>query len=135
VEQKTDQRLGASMDGTMIYIRGEEWKELKVGCFFEVEEEPTLDVETNDWIELGHARNTSYVSHLGGPEVFGEKMWTEAKRRGWQHAIDTQVLVMPQAGFGTWWKRICSMLTKLLFGIMPPNIWGGSSAGLWRRHT
>jgi len=92
VEQKTDQRLGASMDGTMIYIRGEEWKELKVGCFFEVEEEPTLDVETNDWIELGHARNTSYISHLGGPEVFGEKMWTEAKRRGWQHAIDTQVV-------------------------------------------
>jgi len=80
------------MNGTMIYIRGEEWKELKVGCFFEVEEEPTLDEETNDWIELGHARDTSYVSHLGGPEVFGEKMWTEAKRWGWQHAIDTKVV-------------------------------------------
>jgi len=92
VESKTDQRLGAAMDGTMIYIRGEEWKELKVGCFFEVVAKPTLDVETKDWIELGHARNTTYVSHLGGPETFGEKMWTEARRRDWQHAVDTQVV-------------------------------------------
>jgi hypothetical protein len=92
VESKTDPRMGASMDGTMIYIRGEEWKELKVGCLFEVEPEPTLDAETKEWIELGHARHTTYVSHLGGPETFGEKMWTEARRRGWQQAVDTQVV-------------------------------------------
>lgn len=92
VESKTDQRVGASMDGTMIYIRGEEWKELKVDCLFEVEPEPTLDAETKEWIELGHARHTTYVSHLGGPETFGEKMWTEARRRGWQQAVDTQVV-------------------------------------------
>ncbi len=92
VEQKTDGRLGAAMDGAMIYIRGEEWKELKVGCFFDVELAPTLDPETMDWIELGHARNTSYVSHLGGPEAFGKKMWTESKRRCWHQAVDTQVV-------------------------------------------
>jgi len=92
VEQKSDSRLGASMDGTMIYIRGEEWKELKVGCLFDVETEPTLDTETGDWVELGHAHHLSYVSHLGGPEAFGEKLWTEAKRRGWQQAADTQVV-------------------------------------------
>ena len=40
----------------------------------------------------GHARKTSYVSYLGGPKEFGQKMWTEAKRRGWQHALDTQVV-------------------------------------------
>jgi hypothetical protein len=89
---KSDQRLGASMDGTMIYIRGEEWKELKVGCFFNVEPVATLDPETKEWIELGHAAHTSYVSHLGGPEVFGQKLWTEAKRRRWHRAIDTQVV-------------------------------------------
>jgi len=92
VEEELGLRLGASMDGTMIYIRGEEWKELKVGCLFEVEQEPTLDKETGDWIDLGHARKTSYVSYLGGPEGFGQKMWTEAKRRGWQRALDTQVV-------------------------------------------
>lgn len=92
VEEKQDVRLGAAMDGAMIYVRGEEWKELKVGCLFEVESEPTLDKETGDWIELGHARKNSYVSYLGGPEEFGKKMWTESKRRGWQHALDTQVV-------------------------------------------
>ena len=92
VEEKLDVRLGAAMDGAMVYIRGEEWKELKVGCLYEVEAEPSLDKETGDWIEVGHARKTSYVSHLGGPEEFGKKMWTEAKRRDWLHALDTQVV-------------------------------------------
>jgi hypothetical protein len=92
VEEQQDVRMGASMDGTMIYIRGEEWKELKVGCIFEVEPEPSLEAETKDWIELGHARKTTYVSYLGGPEEFDQKVWTEAKRRGWPHAIDTQVV-------------------------------------------
>jgi len=92
VEEKTDVRLGAAMDGVMIYIRGEEWKELKVGCLFEVETEPTIDVGTGDWIETGHAHKTSYASHLGGPEEFGQKLWTEAKRRDWLHAVDTQVV-------------------------------------------
>lgn len=92
VESKAMGRLGASMDGTMIYIRGEEWKELKVGCFFDVEAAPTLDPQTMDWNDLAHARNISYVSHLGGPEGFGKKMWCEAKRRRWHQAVDTQVI-------------------------------------------
>ena len=92
VETKADVRLGASMDGTMIYIRGEAWKELKVGCIFEVEPAPTLDPETMDWIDLAHARKVTFVSHLGGPEPFGKKMWTESKRRHWHNAIDTQVV-------------------------------------------
>ena len=92
VETKADVRLGASMDGTMIYIRGEAWKELKVGCIFEVEPAPTLDPETMDWIDLAHARKVTFVSHLGGPEPFGKKMWTELKRRHWHNAIDTQVV-------------------------------------------
>ncbi len=92
LEPNTEQRRGAAMDGTMIYIREEGWKELKVGCFFDVELVPTLDPETKDMIELGHARNTSYVSHLGGPEAFGQKMWTEAQRRHWHRAKDTQVI-------------------------------------------
>ena len=73
VETKSGVRLGASMDGTMIYIRGEDWKELKVGCFFKVEQAPTLDPETMDWIDLAHARELPYVSHLGGPEAFGKE--------------------------------------------------------------
>ena len=89
---KSSERLGASMDGVMIYIRGEEWKELKCGCFFNVVEITTIDPETKEEIEIGHAVNNSYISHLGGPEPFGRKLWAEAKRRNWLAAIDTQVV-------------------------------------------
>lgn len=92
VTKKSDVRLGASMDGCMIYIRGEEWKELKCGCFFEVEWTQVFDPETKELVDMGHATNTSYVSHLGGPEAFGRKLWTEAKRRRWHDAADTQVV-------------------------------------------
>lgn len=90
--EPSDKRLGASMDGCMIYIRGEEWKELKCGCFFEVEPVPTLDPETKEMVEIGHATHTSYISHLGGPEAFGRKLWAEAIRRHWHAAVDTQIV-------------------------------------------
>jgi hypothetical protein len=85
-------RLGASMDGAIIHVRKEGWKELKVGCFFDVELAPTLDAHTLEWDDLAHARNISYVSHLGGPEDFGKKLWKEAKRRKWHESVDTQVV-------------------------------------------
>jgi hypothetical protein len=86
------ERLGVAMDGSMIRIRQEGWKELKVGCVFEVEIRPTRDRETGDMIELPHAVRNSYVAHLGGPEELGEKVWAEARRRGWEQASDTEVL-------------------------------------------
>jgi hypothetical protein len=85
-------RMGVAMDGGMIHIRGEGWKELKVGSVFEVEVIPTLDEETRDVEELGHAVHTSYVAHLGGPEVFGEVVWAEAWRRGWEQAVESAVI-------------------------------------------
>lgn len=92
VTKRKDGRLGASMDGSMIYIRNEGWKELKCGCFFEVEWTKIFEAETKEMVDVGHAMHTSYISHLGGPEAFGQKLWTEAKRRGWHAAIDTQVV-------------------------------------------
>ena len=86
------QRLGVSMDGTMVYIHKEGWKELKVGCCFEIEVYPTRVRDTGDWEELAHATHNQYVAHLGGPEVFGQKLWALAKARGWQKAWDRQVI-------------------------------------------
>ena len=91
-EQREDPRMGVSMDGTMINIRGEGWKELKVGCIFEVDQKPIFDVESKEWDDQAYAKNTTYVSHLGGPEIFGEKMWTEGKRREWDQAVDTEAV-------------------------------------------
>lgn len=91
-EVKAVEQMGAAMDGSMIHIREEGWKELKVGCVFEVEVRPTLDSKTGEMVELGHAVNNSYVAHLGGPEVFGQMLWAEAHRRSWEQAVETEVL-------------------------------------------
>lgn len=85
-------RMGVAMDGSMVYVLGEGWKELKVGCVFDVEVRPTLDRETGDRVELAHAANNSYVAHLGGPEPFGEMVWAEAARRDWERAEETEVV-------------------------------------------
>lgn len=80
-------RMGVAMDGTMMHIRQEGWKELKVGTVFEV----TMVASTSPE-EQSHAVHNSYVSHLGGPKRFGEKMWAEAAQRGWERALDTQAI-------------------------------------------
>ena len=49
----------------MLYIREEGWKELKVGCFFEVEWAWQKDPASQDWIESGRACHNSagYFAH------------------------------------------------------------------------
>lgn len=91
-ETQTRPRMGVAMDGSMLYIRTEGWKELKVGCVFEVQVRPTRDAQTGDMIDLPHAVHNSYRAHLGGPEILGQLAWTEAQRRGWEQARDTQVI-------------------------------------------
>jgi hypothetical protein len=87
-----DKRLGVAMDGWMIHIRGEEWKEVKSGCIFRVEQQEKLDQITQESIDVGKAVDLSYTAFLGGPEGFGQKLWSEAKRRRWTQAADTQAI-------------------------------------------
>jgi hypothetical protein len=91
-EVKAEGRKGVAMDGTMIHIRGEGWKECKVGCVFDVQVQPTRDVETGDLVERARAVHNSYTAYLGGPEPFGKLLWAEAKRRGWEQTPETQAL-------------------------------------------
>jgi hypothetical protein len=88
----SEKRMGVSMDGTMVHILHEGWKELKVGCCFDIDVFPTWDKETQEWEELAHAVNNSYVAHLGRPEPLGELLWTAAKQRGWERAKDRQAI-------------------------------------------
>jgi hypothetical protein len=88
----SDQRMGVALDGAIMAIRGEGWKEVKAAAVFEIAVEPTPDPATGDLMELAHACHTSYVAHLGGPDVAGEMAWTEARRRGWEQAQDSQVI-------------------------------------------
>ena len=42
----SEKRIGVGMDGTMVHIRDEGWKELKVGCSFDIEVYPTWNKAT-----------------------------------------------------------------------------------------
>jgi len=86
------QDLGAAMDGGMVHIREEGWKELKIGCIFAIQQQPTRDPHTGETMDLAHAVANTYVAHLGGPAVFGEALWAEARQRHWMQARETVVL-------------------------------------------
>jgi hypothetical protein len=91
-EARSTQRLGASMDGVMVHIRTEGWKELKLGCIFQVATQPRVDAHTRETVEVGQAQALSYTAYLGGPGEFGQRLWAEAKRRHWTQAADTEVI-------------------------------------------
>ncbi len=90
--EQSDQRLGAAMDGFMVHLRAEGWKEMKLGAIFALALRQGRDERTGERGLVAHAVNVSYAAHLGGPEVFGELVFSEARRRGWEQAQDTQVL-------------------------------------------
>ena len=87
-----DQRMGVAMDGATMNIREEGWKEFKIGSLFDIAVWVSQDEETGERIDLAHAVDSSYVAHLGGPDILGEMAWAEAQRRGWEEAQDTEVL-------------------------------------------
>lgn len=91
-ERPNPDRLAATMDGAMIHVRREGWKELKVGGIGKIELAPSRDPLTGDVLELAHTVDNTYVAHLGGPDVFGQQLWTEASARHWSQAAETVVL-------------------------------------------
>lgn len=91
-EAPTPDRLAAAMDGAMIHVRGEGWKELKVGGIGQIALQARRDQATGDELALAHMVDNTYVAHLGGPAVFGQQLWAEARTRGWSRAADTVVL-------------------------------------------
>jgi len=84
--------MGVALDGAMIHLVDEGWKEFKAACVFDVELEERVDERTQDRGWFGHATHPSYVVHLGGPDRIGWQAWTEAQRRGWHAARDTLVI-------------------------------------------
>lgn len=91
-QAKSATRMGVGLDGANIHIREEGWKELKVGCVFDIELRPIFDPASQEWLQQGHAVNSSYVAYLGGPEVFGQRVWALAQQRGWEQHYDTQAI-------------------------------------------
>lgn len=85
------QNRGVAMDGAMIHVRQEGWKELKAGCVFDIALQPEIVQETGEPEWFAHAVNTSYMGVLGGAEPFGQHLWAEALRRRVPEARDSLV--------------------------------------------
>ena len=84
--------MGVGIDGAMVNIRQEGWKEFKVGAVYEIEERPNRDPITGEWAHVACAVNNSYVAYLGDAQGFGPLIWSEARARGWEDARDTQTI-------------------------------------------
>ncbi|MBI3739361.1 MAG: hypothetical protein HY258_09980 [Chloroflexi bacterium] len=87
-----DRPMGGAMDGGMINIRKEKWKELKVGTLFEIEPRAEYDPITQASISQARAIRNSYVAVLGGPDTFGQRLWAEAVRRKFPEAGENIIL-------------------------------------------
>lgn len=89
--QDHTQRQGVSMDGGTMNIRGEGWKEFKVGTVYEVVTRSEKDPETGDLIDQPHGRQMSYCAVLGSASDFAPALWALAVERQLPQAVDRSV--------------------------------------------
>jgi hypothetical protein len=73
-----DQRKGVSLDGGMVNIRGEGWRELKVGAVFDVETRLERNPQTQELDEMAHGVNVHYTAVLGSKDDFTPALWALA---------------------------------------------------------
>lgn len=85
------QRKGVSIDGGMVNIRGEGWKEFKVGAVFDVEQRLERDPVTGELVEQAHGVNVAYAAVLGTVEQFAPALWVEAVNHRVPQAADSSV--------------------------------------------
>jgi hypothetical protein len=84
-DEREDHALpkGVSMDGGMVHIRGEGWKEFKAGVVYDIELQPGLDPLTGETVDQPCAQQSRYTAVLGDVEQFGPALWAVAV----QHAL------------------------------------------------
>ena len=80
-----DQRKGVSMDGGMVNIRDDGWRELKVGTVFDVQTRLERNPQTRDLDEMAHGVNVHYTAILGSKDAFRPALWALAV----QHDLPT----------------------------------------------
>src|SRR5262245_48045390 len=66
------------MDSGMVNIRGEGWKELKVGAVYDVVLRLEHDAHTGEYADFPHAQQVAYTAVLGDVEQFSPALWALA---------------------------------------------------------
>jgi len=87
-----DRPLGVSLDGGKVHVRGEGWKEFKVGAVFDVVATPALDRATGEWVDEVHGVNLSYQAVVGNVAEFAPALWGLAVARQVPQAADVAVV-------------------------------------------
>jgi len=84
-------RKGLSMDGGMVNIRGEGWKEFKVGTIFDVVQRWERDPTTRELLQIPHGVGMVYAAALGSVSEFAPAFWKLALEQHIPEADDTSV--------------------------------------------
>ena len=82
---------GVSLDGGMVNIRGEGWKEVKVGTVYDIELRLERDPNTAELVEMPHAVNIAYTAVLGDVVAFAPALWHIAVQHGLPTAQESSV--------------------------------------------
>jgi hypothetical protein len=82
---------GVSLDGGMVNVREEGWKEFKVGAISDIEQRLARDPTTRELVEQPHAVNMAYSAVLGSAEQFAPALWELAVRSAVPQAADSSV--------------------------------------------
>jgi hypothetical protein len=85
MSQDHTQQKGISMDGGMVHIREEGWKEFKVGTVFDVEQRLERDKRTGELVDRAHGVDMAYTAVLGSVDRFAPALWALAV----QHKVPT----------------------------------------------
>jgi hypothetical protein len=84
-------RKGISLDGGMVNIRGEGWKEFKVGTIFDVEQRWERDPRTRELAQFPHGVGMVYAAVLGNVSAFAPALWRLAVEQHLPDSDDTSV--------------------------------------------
>lgn len=84
--------LGISLDGGMVHVRGEGWKEFKTGAVFDLIAVPELNHKTGEWEDHVHGVNLAYRAVLGTVNEFAPAMWGLAVERQVPQAAEVAVV-------------------------------------------
>lgn len=85
------QRQGVSLDGGTMHIRGEGWKEFKVGTVYDVVTRSAYDAQTDEWVDQPRASQISYCAVLGSVSEFAPALWGLAVERRLPEAAELSV--------------------------------------------
>jgi hypothetical protein len=87
-----NQRKAVSLDGGMVNLRGEGWREVKVGAVFDVETRLERNPQTQELDQMAHGVNLHYTAVLGTKEAFTPALWALAVEHDLPTAKDRAVV-------------------------------------------